>query len=134
MDFIMLNMEHKQSAKAFYKYLEAQFPEVAALNILHDIDIIDEPWEHSGIMISLAEVLTHFVVDESYEKAKQFFAIIKNAFDNTEQIIQSYIITDFLVTIMEQKKEAREYLKSIMGMQSKHHYSELLSCYKELDS
>ena len=124
-------MENKQSVIAFYKNLEAKFPEVAALNLLHDIDINDEPWEHSGFMISLAEVLTHFVVNESYEKAKQFLTIIENAFENTEKIIQSYIITDFLVTIMEQKKDAREYIKSIMGVQSKHHYKALLSSYKE---
>ena len=123
-NFIM-NDHSKQSALTFYRHLEMQFPEVAALDLLHDIDIFDEPWKHSGIMISLAEVLTHIVVNENFGNAKRFMDIIENAFDTAEKVIQSYIITDFLVTIMEQKKQPREYIKSIMGIQSKHHYTAL---------
>lgn len=124
----------KQTAFKFYRTLEKQFPRIKTLGILEGIDIEVEKWENSGIMTKLANELAQFVMDGETKEAEQLMFMVEEAFDCADSIVTSYLCTDFLVTIMEQKKEQREYLKSIMGVKTKERYKKLLSSYLELDN
>lgn len=124
----------KQTALEFYMSLEKQFPEIQKLRILEGIDIEVEGWENSGIMTKLAQVLTQLLVDGYSDEAEKFMSIMEEAFYSAENTVKNYLYTDFLVTIMEQKKEQREYIKSIMGKKTKELYKSLFSFYRELDN
>ncbi|WP_158976901.1 hypothetical protein [Cellulophaga sp. L1A9] len=124
----------KQTAFEFYTALENQFPKVKQLYLLKDIDLDEDGFENCGIMTKLAKQLTQFVQDGECEEAIQFMNAVENAFEIAESTVTNYLYTDFLVTIMEQKKEPKEYLKSIMGLKTKEHYQNLFAFYRELDN
>ncbi|WP_117883744.1 DUF7674 family protein [Aureibaculum luteum] len=123
----------KQTAFDFYTSLEKQFPKIKKLQILKGIDLEEDGFENSGIMTKLAEELTQFVLDGELQEAIQFMNNVEEAFNSSEDTVTNYLYTDFLVTIMEQKKKPREYLKSIMGIKTKEHYKNLFSFYREID-
>ena len=124
----------KQTAFEFYTTLEKQFLRIQKLRILKGIDIEEEAWENSGIMTKLANELAQFVVDGEIKEAEKFMNLVEEAYYNADDTVTNYLYTDFLVTIMEQKKKPREYLKSIMGIKTKEHYKNLFSFYRELDN
>ncbi len=124
----------KQTALEFYTALEIQFPKIEKLQALKGIDLEKEGFENSGIMTKLAKELTQFVIDGELQDVIQFMNNVEEAFDYAEDTVTNYLYTDFLVTIMEQKKKPREYLKSIMGIKTKEHYKNLFSFYRELDN
>jgi hypothetical protein len=70
-------------------------------------------------MTLLAIKLTLFAQGGKHEEAVKFLNYVENAFQIADDTVTNYLYTDFLVTIMEQKKEQREYLKSIMGIKTK---------------
>jgi hypothetical protein len=94
----------KKTEKEFYLNLEKRFKKVQDLQILKEIDIENEGWENSGIMTKLAIQLTQYLTDGELKDAVDFMETIERALENANDTVTNYIYTDFLVTIMEQKK------------------------------
>lgn len=60
--------------------------------------------------------------------------IVERYFHEGHVPVTYIIYTDFLVTIMEAKKDVRETIKSMMGPETQSKYKELLTCYSEMDN
>ena len=122
-----------QSTEEFYTNLENQFPKVKDLELLNGIDIEEDGFENCGLMTSLAKTLTQYAKENDNKNVSKFLNMVEEAFETANDTIQNYLYTDFLVTIMEQKKEERELIKSLMGSKTKLRYKKLRTFYRELD-
>jgi len=109
----------EQTALEFYTSLETQFPSIRELELLNGIDLKMEGFMNAGIMTKLAKELNQFYLDQQFDQAIDFMKLVEEAFEKADKIVTSYLTTDFIVTIMEQNKNSREYLKSIMGDKTK---------------
>lgn len=121
----------KLSVFQFYRMLEYEFQSIQKLDLLQGINIEEEGWENSDIMTKLARELTKIVHDGELKIAFHFMNKVEEAFQYGGDTLINYLYPDFLVTIMEQEKEPREYLKSLMGALTKQHYKKLLHFYRE---
>jgi hypothetical protein len=60
--------------------------------------------------------------------------IVEIYFYQGDEQVSSIIYTDFLATIMETKKEVREVIKKMMGIETGRYYKNLLNFYREIDT
>jgi len=123
----------EQTVLEFYKYVDTKYSGINISKLYVGVNFDEDGFENAGIMTTLAEQVTQIAKEENFKEAKQVLDTIEIAFEKGENTLRSYLYTDFLVTIMEQKKEQREYLKSIMSDKTMNHYRELLKLYQELD-
>ena len=122
-----------QTVSQFYNLLETQFAEVAEMDLLKGIDIEQEGFENCGIMTRLAKKLTEFAEMGQKKKVQTFLSFVEVGFKEGDNTLTSYLCTDFLVTIMEQKKNEREFIKKYMLSSAKQNYKAMLEYYLELD-
>lgn len=90
-------------------------------------------YEHSLIMSELSEEMANWVAGGQNAEAQRLMDTLERYFHEGDVPVTSIICTDFLVTIMEAKKNVREMVKSMMGPETMKNYSNLLNYYQELE-
>ncbi|RXK57788.1 hypothetical protein ESA94_19915 [Lacibacter luteus] len=90
--------------------------------------------ENSLIMSDLSEEMAKWVEEGDEIDARRLMDTIERYFHEGDLPLTSIIYTDFLVTIMEAKRETRELIKTMMGSETKKNYFKLFNFYRESDS
>lgn len=88
--------------------------------------------ENSMIMSDLAEEIILWTSNNKLEDLRNFFDYLESCLEVYDERVTSFIYTDFLVTIMEEKgKESRELIKKMMLSKTKEFYQRMFQFYSE---
>lgn len=126
-------LEQKKNLEDFYKEIRNEFPRMNKLETWVKYDWSISGFEHSIIMSELSHELANWVASGQNTEAQKLMDKVESYFHEGDVRVTLIIYTDFLVTIMEAKKEDREMIKRMMGSETKKHYINLLNLYRELD-
>jgi hypothetical protein len=124
----------KKNFKDFYKEIRQGFPRINDLDTWNKYDSSVNGYEHSLIMSELSEEMARWVVEGQNTEAQRLMDKVERYFNEGDVPVTSIIYTDFLVTIMEAKREPRELIKKMMGPETEKHYKNLFTFYRELDT
>jgi hypothetical protein len=124
----------KKNFEDFYNEIRDQFPKMRQLNTWDKYDWSLGGSENSMIMSELSMEMANWVADGQESEGKRMMDMIERYFHEGDIPVISIIYTDFLVTIMEQRKEIREVIKKMMGSETEKHYKNLFKFYRERDT
>ena len=124
----------KKNFVDFYNEIRDQFPKMRELDTWDNYDWSLEGSENSMIMSELSKEMANWVANGQESEGRSMMDMIERYFHEGDVPVTSIIYTDFLVTIMEVKKEVREKIKRMMGPQTEKHYKNLFNFYRELDT
>jgi len=123
----------KKTFEDFYNEIRHEFPRMNELETWVKYDCSVNGYEHSLIMSELSKEMANWVAGGQNTEAQRLMDTVERYFHEGDVPVASIIYSDFLVTIMETKKDGREMLKGMMGPETKKHYMNLLNLYRELD-
>lgn len=124
----------KKNFEDFYNELRNQFPSINELNTWSLYDWRVNGYKHSLIMSELAIETANLLSHGQLSETEEIMNIVEKYFHEGDTPVISILYSDFLVTIMETKKETREALKKMMGTQTINQYNRLLYFYREADA
>lgn len=109
----------KKNFEDFYNEIRLKFPRMNELETWVKYDWSVNGYEHSLIMSELSEEMTNWVAGGQNTEAQKLMDTVERYFHEGDVHVTSIIYTDFLVTIMETKKDGREMVKKMMGPETK---------------
>ncbi|MDQ8005489.1 MAG: hypothetical protein REI64_11870 [Pedobacter sp.] len=115
----------------FYNELRGQFPKMESLDTWKVYDWSEDGNDIMFIMTELAQELARWVADGERDDVQTVMDIVELYFHEGNSTVTSFLYTDFLVTVMEAKKEDRDVIKSMMKPETVKHYSNLFNFYRE---
>lgn len=121
----------KKNYEDFYKEIRQEFPRMKQLGIWEECDWSNNGYEHSMIMSELSQEMAIWITEGLDSEVQRLMDTIERYFEEGTISVTSIIYTDFLVTIMEAKKEVRDIIKSMMGSETQKHYQKLFDGYRE---
>jgi len=124
----------KKNFEDFYNEIRNQFPKMREMDTWDKYDRSLNGYENSSIMTELSREMASWVTQGQNEEAQKMMSIVEKYFHEGDDSVNSIIYTDFLVTIMEVKKETREVIKKMMGPETERRYKNLFTFYRELDT
>jgi hypothetical protein len=124
----------KKNFEDFYNEIRSQFPKMKELDTWDKYDWSLQGHENSAIMTELSREMANWVTKGNELDVQRLMNIVEKYFIEGDVPVISIIYTDFLVTIMEVKKEIRERIKKMMGPETEKHYKNLFKFYRELDT
>lgn len=123
----------KKNLEDFYNEIRDQFPKIKKLDTWDKYDWSMNGYENSAIMTEVSNEMARWTYEGELNETQRLLNIIERYFHEGDTPLTSMIYTDFLVTIMEVKKETREVIKKMMGPESEKHYKHLFKFYRESD-
>jgi len=126
-------LKQKKNFEDFYNEIRGVFPRIKQLETWSNYDWSVYGFENSLIMSEVAMEMATWVSEGDTSEAQRLMDVIERYFHEGDVRVTSFIYTDFLVTIMEAKKDPREVIKSMMGPETKKHYIRLFDLYRESD-
>ena len=127
-------MLQKKNFRDFYNEIRVQFPEMRKLDTWDKYDWSSDGFEHSIIMSELSREMADWVAEGQVSEGQKMMDLIERYFIEGDVPVISIIYSDYLVTIMEAKKDVREMIKKMMGPETEKSYKNLLQLYRELDT
>jgi hypothetical protein len=124
----------KKNFNDFYNEIREQFPKMKQLDTWDKYDWSSDGYENSMIMSELSYEMGTWVDEGHIGDGQSMMDLIERYFHEGNMAVTSIIYSDFLVTIMEMKRNVREMIKKMMGPQTEMHYHNLLNLYRELDT
>lgn len=121
----------KKNYEDFYKEIRQEFPRMKQLGIWEECDWSNNGYEHSMIMSELSQEMAIWITEGLDSEVQRLMDTIERYFEEGTISVTSIIYTDFLVTIMEAKKEVRDIIKSMMGSETQKLYQKLFDGYRE---
>lgn len=115
----------------FYNELRSQFHKIEKLSTWKEYDWSSDGFDNAFIMTELSQELERWVADGERDDVQRVMDIIELYFHEGNSAVTSFLYTDFLVTVMEAKKEDRDVIKAMMKPETVKHYSNLLNLYRE---
>lgn len=115
----------------FYNELRGQFPKMERLNTWKENDWSEDGNDIMFIMTELSQELARWVADGERDDVQRVMDIVELYFIEGSSTVASFLYTDFLVTVMEAKKEDREVIKAMMKPETAKHYNNLFNFYRE---
>ncbi|MBI3221348.1 MAG: hypothetical protein HYZ44_17690 [Bacteroidetes bacterium] len=103
------------------------------LNTWDNYDWSADSNDNFMIMTELSREMAKWVAEGHETEGQRLMDLIERYFHEGDDAVTSIIYTDFLVTIMEAKKEPRERIKKMMGPETETHYKNLFNFYFETD-
>ncbi len=130
--FISIMLVKKKNIEEFYNELRSKFPNLNELKTWDENDwSVDGGIDHCAIMTDIAREVRNWSAAGQLGEIEKLFQIIETYWNEGDSTVTSYIYTDFLVTIMEIKKEQREPIKALMKATTQQEYNNLLHLYRE---
>ena len=123
-------LDNKKNIEEFYIDLKNRFPKITELKTWDKYNWSVNGCENSMIMSELAEEIMLWTSNNKLEDSKNFFDYLELCLEIYDERVTSFIYTDFLVTIMEEK-ETRELIKKMMQPKIKEFYKRLFQFYSE---
>ena len=123
----------KKNFEDFYNEIRDQFPKMRELDTWNKYVWTLDGYENSMIMIELSKEMANWVANGKESEGKKLMDVIERYFHEGDMPLTSIIYTDFLVTIMEAKKDVREVIKKMMGSETEKQYKNLFEFYREQD-
>ena len=124
-------LDNKKNIEEFYIDLKHRFPEITELKTWNKYNWSVDGCENSMIMSELAEEIILWTSNNKLEDSQNFFDYLELCLEVYDERFTSFIFTDFLVTIMEEKENTRELIKKMMLFKTKEFYQRLLQFYSE---
>ena len=124
-------MVEQKTQVNFYNELRGQFQRIEKLSTWKEYDWSMEGYDTMFIMTELAQELARWVAEGERDDVQRVMDIVELYFHEGNSTVISFLYTDFLVTVMEAKKEDRDVIKSMMKPETVKHYSNLLNFYRE---
>ncbi len=115
----------------FYNELRDEFPKMKKLSTWDEYDWSIDGYDTMFIMTEIAQELAKWVQDGERDDVQRLMDIVELYFHEGNSTVTSFLYTDFLVTVMEAKKEDRDVIKSMMKPETARHYSNLFNFYRE---
>jgi hypothetical protein len=127
-------MLQKRNFGHFYNEIRDQFPKMRKLHTWDKYDWGSDGFENSMIMSELSREMADWVAEGQESEGQKMMDLIERYFHEGDVPVVSIIYTDYLVTIMEAKKDVRETIKKMMGPETEKSYKNLLLLYRERDA
>lgn len=126
-------MVQKKNFRDFYNEIRDQFPSTKELATWNKYDWSSVGFENAMIMSELSREMAAWVAGGQESDGQKMMDLIERYYNEGDVAVVSIIYTDYLVTIMEAKKDVREAIKKMMGPETEKSYENLLHLYRELD-